>query len=522
MIAETAILLARFAMASVTFAGGTSSAEATGRGDKSSSKSGYLLKRSSVKVWQKRWFVLEAGELSYFRSFEQCKQEEEGQSSCCGFLARKKGQIKFEDHKLQTNSEADDAEINHEIDFVLLVDGEKVLLRATTTEEKKAWVKALNSAYMIRSYSSKQLSLVDRAPISFPDLSLDDLDIGEVLGSGTTGTVKLAVHLPTGMRCAVKIIAKRKFFFNKQLEETTRREIEILNKMMEMNHRNIVQCFGHIDDPSYIYIVMELCEGGELLEQLEHLGKYTEEDTSEVIRNLISTLTYLHAEGIVHRDIKPENLLLADSTDLCNVKIADFGLASVLEGDEKMSVVCGSPAYMAPEIQNGGEYSAACDMYSVGVMMYLMLCGSLPFQGEGAAKKMADENFNFDDQIWDLVSPGAKDVISKLLVADSSKRLSCSDALQHPWVTGEETGSVYLKQAQRKIVLFNAKRKFKGIAHAVIASNRMKNLMAGLQSASKEVAIQAQREAEVMRGPSHDFENENQVQTTANPIDAVE
>jgi serine/threonine protein kinase len=142
----------------------------------------------------------------------------------------------------------------------------------------------MNSATLIRSYSSKKLEISDERNVTMPDLRLEDLDLGEILGSGTTGTVKLAVHVPTGIKCAVKIIAKRKFFFNKKLEETTAREVQILDQMMQMNHPNVVKCYGHIDEPSYIYIVMEVCEGGELLEQLEHLGKYTEEDTSEVSR----------------------------------------------------------------------------------------------------------------------------------------------------------------------------------------------------------------------------------------------
>jgi len=391
--------------------------------------------------------------------------------------------------------------VDHDIDFVVIVDGEKMLLRGSSAEEKKAWLMAMNSATLVKSYSSRHLNLSENAPVSWPNMSLADLDMGEILGSGTTGTVKLAVHIPTGMRCAVKIIAKRKFFFNKQLEESTKREIEILDRMMEMNHNNIVKCFGHIDKPAYIYIVMELCEGGELLEQLEHIGKYTEEDTSEVVRNLIETLGYLHSKGIVHRDIKPENLLLADSTDLCNIKIADFGLANIMEGGSGLDTVCGSPAYMAPEILSSGEYSEACDLWSVGVMMYLMLCGFLPFQGANSAEKMANEKFTFDDAIWDQVSAGAKNVIRRLLKADPRERLTCEQALQHPWVTGEETGHEWLEDAQRKIILFNAKRKFKGIVHAIIASNRMKNLLKGLSAAKENIA--AEEEGSISGSPSN-------------------
>eukprot|EP01051_Picozoa_sp_SAG22_P002709 SAG22_NODE_123_length_18914_cov_28.993410_9_plen_576_part_00 len=481
-------------MASVGFAPEAKRAAAVPAFAARSSKTGYLLKRNKMKVWEKRWFVLDAGELSYYRSFEQYKRQKDGDYShpvpCCARVKRRGSRMSTEaevHHQLSAVMEEDEEEVDHDIDFVVLVDGKKTLLRASSPDEKKAWVVAMNSAKLVRSYSSKQLTLGDRPPVSWPDLTLSDLDIGEILGSGTTGAVKLAVHIPTGMKCAVKIIAKRKFFFNKQLEESTKREIEILNQMREMNHKNIVKCFGHIDDPGYIYIAMELCEGGELLEQLEHLGKYTEEDTSEVIRNLVSTLEYLHGAGIVHRDIKPENLLLADSTDLCNVKVADFGLANVLDGDNaQTNTVCGSPAYMAPEVQSGGMYSGACDLWSVGVMMYLMLSGKLPFQGADSAQKMADEEYDFDDVIWDAVSDEAKDVVNGLLTADPEQRMTAQQALANPWVTGETAGHVWLEEAQRKITLFNGKRKFKGMTHAIVASNRMRMLMAGLNAAAHE------------------------------------
>jgi serine/threonine protein kinase len=198
---------------------------------------------------------------------------------------------------------------------------------------------------------------------------------------------------------------------------------------------------------------------------------------------------YLHKEGIVHRDIKPENLLLASTKDLCDVKVADFGLAKVLEGGKgSMQTVCGSPAYMAPEISSGdGDYTAAVDLWSIGVMMYLMLSGSLPFTGKDALESMKAENYNFDNPIWDAVSAAAKDVIIRLLKANPDERLTVDDALAHPWITGDEAGKNDLSLVQRKISLFNGKRKFKGIAHALIATNRMKNLMKGLTSAVEAV-----------------------------------
>ena len=155
------------------------------------------------------------------------------------------------------------------------------------------------------------------------NVQLKDLDIGEILGSGTTGTVKLAVHIPTGMRVAVKIISKRKFLVNKELKENIDHEIQLLEQLAKYDHEHIVHLWGTCTSDESVYIVMELCEGGELMEQLEHMGNYTESDAAELVKKFADVLMYLHGHGIVHRDIKPENLLLVDRDDLVTVKMAD-------------------------------------------------------------------------------------------------------------------------------------------------------------------------------------------------------
>ena len=135
-------------------------------------------------------------------------------------------------------------------------------------------------------------------------MQLKDLDIGEILGSGTTGTVKLAVHIPTGMRVAVKIISKRKLKFNKELEDDISHEITLLEQLAKYDHENIVHLWGHCVTKDSIMIVMELCEGGELMEQLENIGSYGEDDAAELVKKFADVLMYLHGHGIVHRDIK--------------------------------------------------------------------------------------------------------------------------------------------------------------------------------------------------------------------------
>ena len=317
-------------------------------------------------------------------------------------------------------------------------------------------------------------------------MQLKDLDIGEILGSGTTGTVKLAVHIPTGMRVAVKIVSKRKFLLNKTLEDNIDHEIHLLEQLSKYDHEHIVHLWGTCVSQDSIYIVMELCEGGELMEQLEHMGNYTEADAAELVKKFAEVLKYLHGHGIVHRDIKPENLLLVDKDDLVTVKMADFGLANIMEGpghEQKRSdyqIACGSPAYMAPEIYTDAEHALhpKVDMWSLGVVIYMLLCGGLPFTGTPQQIRAATEaqRYAFTDPIWASISDAAKDLIAHLIAVDRDKRYSAQQVLEHPWVTGENRGSIALDETIRKLALFNAKKKFKGMAHAMIATHRMKSM----------------------------------------------
>jgi calcium-dependent protein kinase len=333
--------------------------------------------------------------------------------------------------------------------------------------------KALETASVVRSYSSKTLGDGSEAETSaaseMKTLVLADLDIGEIIGSGSAGTVKLAVHIPTGMRVAVKIIPKRKFFMNKKLEETTNRELAMLDRISTFDHPHIVRTFGYINDLDNVYIALELCEGGELLEQLEHIGNYTEHDAATIMMNCTDTLGYLHARGIVHRDIKPENLLLKVKGSPDSVKLADFGLANIMEGKDSLQTVCGSPAYMAPEVHNMKDYDEKCDMWSMGVMLFLLLSGSLPFLPPRLVEKAELQSYTFEGKLWECVSDAAKDLVVRLLVADPKLRYSVTEVLAHPWITGENREDIDLNATKKAIALFSAKRKFKGMAHAVIA-----------------------------------------------------
>ena len=385
-------------------------------------------------------------------------------------------------------------DFDNDVDFVVTLGSRKMLLRAVSREEKLAWTKAMETASVVRSYSSRNLDDGSheeekrKAQEEMKKLVLKDLDIGEIIGSGSAGTVKLAVHIPTGLQVAVKIIPKRKFFMNKKLEETTNRELAMLDRIAEFDHPHIVRTYGYINNPDNVYIVLELCEGGELLEELEHIGSYTEHDAATIVYNIVETLGYLHHRGIVHRDIKPENLLLKKKGDPDTIKIADFGLANILEGKDSLQTVCGSPAYMAPEVHNMENYDEKVDMWSIGVMLFLLLSGSLPFLPPRLVEKAERQDYEFSGKLWSGVSDAAKDLVVRLLVADPKKRYGVEQTLSHPWITGENREDIDLNATKKAIALFSAKRKFKGMAHAVIASGRMKKAMASFAQATAETA----------------------------------
>ena len=385
-------------------------------------------------------------------------------------------------------------DFDNDVDFVVTLGSRKMLLRAVSREEKLAWTKAMETASVVRSYSSRNLDDGSheeekrKAQEEMKKLVLKDLDIGEIIGSGSAGTVKLAVHIPTGLQVAVKVIPKRKFFMNKKLEETTNRELAMLDRIAEFEHPHIVRTYGYINDPDNVYIVLELCEGGELLEELEHIGSYTEHDAATIVYNIVETLGYLHHRGIVHRDIKPENLLLKKKGDPDTIKLADFGLANILEGKDSLQTVCGSPAYMAPEVHNMENYDEKVDMWSIGVMLFLLLSGSLPFLPPRLVEKAERQDYEFSGKLWSGVSDAAKDLVVRLLVADPKKRYGVEQTLSHPWITGENREDIDLNATKKAIALFSAKRKFKGMAHAVIASGRMKKAMASFAQATAETA----------------------------------
>ncbi|KAK7394459.1 hypothetical protein VNO78_14987 [Psophocarpus tetragonolobus] len=258
------------------------------------------------------------------------------------------------------------------------------------------------------------------------DMYLPNYKLGKTLGIGSFGKVKIAEHVLTGHKVAIKILNRRKIK-NMEMEEKVRREIKILRLFM---HPHIIRLYEVIETPTDIYVVMEYVKSGELFDYIVEKGRLQEDEARNFFQQIISGVEYCHRNMVVHRDLKPENLLL-DSK--CNVKIADFGLSNIMRDGHFLKTSCGSPNYAAPEVISGKLYAGPeVDVWSCGVILYALLCGTLPFDDENIPnlfKKIKGGIYTLPSHL----SPGARDLIPGMLVVDPMRRMTIPEIRQHPW-----------------------------------------------------------------------------------------
>jgi len=237
--------------------------------------------------------------------------------------------------------------------------------------------------------------------------------------------------------------------------------VDILKRV---KHENIV-CLKDMHETSdKLYLVMELVTGGELFDKIVEKGSYSEKEASNIVGKILSAVEYLHSNGIAHRDLKPENLLLKSEGDT-EVMLSDFGLSKIIGEDTMMQTACGTPYYVAPEVLSATGYGQEVDLWSVGVITYLLLCGFPPFYGESLPEvfeQIMKAEYDFPEPYWNDISNEAKDLIKKLLVVDPKKRYSAKQALKHPWI---EVGGADTKlNVKSEMTKYNSTRRLQSLS----------------------------------------------------------
>uniref|UniRef100_A0A383VCA4 non-specific serine/threonine protein kinase n=1 Tax=Tetradesmus obliquus TaxID=3088 RepID=A0A383VCA4_TETOB len=293
----------------------------------------------------------------------------------------------------------------------------------------------------------------------------------KVLGKGQFGVTRLVTDNVTGEQCACKSISKRKLVSAEDMEDV-RREIKVMHHLS--GHPHVVTFKGAYEDAHHIHIVMELCTGGELFEQLSAKGHYRERDAASIMRTLLQVVQHCHSMNVVHRDLKPENFLFKD-TGKRTLKAIDFGLSTFYTEGSVLRDLVGSPFYMAPEVLRR-SYGKAADIWSCGVIMYIMLCGWPPFYGSNAQqifRAVLHDSLDLASPPWDSVSAQAKDCVRRMLVHDPRKRPDAATILGHEWMQGGSSAPEAPMQPEilQRMRRFANMNRFKKEALRVVATH---------------------------------------------------
>ncbi|XP_014479937.1 PREDICTED: calcium/calmodulin-dependent protein kinase type 1 isoform X2 [Dinoponera quadriceps] len=354
----------------------------------------------------------------------------------------------------------------------------------------------------------------DRSPSVEDKYILKDL-----LGTGAFSEVRLAESKEKpGQMFAVKIIDKKAL---KGKEDSLENEIKVLRRL---THPNIVQLLETFEDKHKVYLVMELVTGGELFDRIVEKGSYTEKDASGLIRQVLEAVDYMHDQGVVHRDLKPENLLYYSPDEDSKIMISDFGL-SKMEDSGIMATACGTPGYVAPEVLAQKPYGKAVDVWSIGVISYILLCGYPPFYDENDANLFAQilkGEFEFDSPYWDDISESAKDFIHKLMCVNVDERYTCKQALAHPWISGNAASNKNIHGTVSEQLKKNfAKSRWKQAYHAATVIRQMQRLAlnSGQQQQQQQQQLLQQQQQQdtgstgLSSGNSMQYREQSQINT---------
>lgn len=334
--------------------------------------------------------------------------------------------------------------------------------------------------------------------------------IGEELGRGAFAVVRSGVEKATGREVALKIVsldnsgddkrkkskinAEKKHKALRQKVAVLEQEVEILRKIMELDlkrRKGVVELYDVIATPESITLVEELLSGGELFDRVLTKRHYSERDAALILKRVIRAVRHLHRAHIVHRDLKPENLVFATPEEDSSIKITDFGLAYMQsQRDIFENLIVGSPGYLAPEVLTRRQYLPACDIWSMGCILYILLVGGPPFGGRNDAELFENiKSGRYGYPKTSRISALAKDLVAKMLTVDPAFRISASAILNHPWLV-QGAASADLNNAVQRLRGFNSRKKLKALAMALVWSNESGDLQSRLR--------------EILRGTSHE------------------
>ena len=360
---------------------------------------GYVYKYSpSQKKMKKTYFKLIGKDLYYYKKKEE--KNHRGMHNLSGVFIKRGEDFEFEGKKY--------------FSIVILYQNEKSYF-FDNEQDFNNWFEKLNLAIQNKSL-------------------FDKYEVKQKIGKGKFGLVKFGINKETKKPVAIKIMAKKNM--DKSDLELAKVEIDIL-KIGQ--HPNIIKLYDIYENENYIYIIMEYCSGGDLLSYFEY-NEYElpEEKVCEIIHKLSMAIYYLHSYGIVHRDLKPENILMTDLSPKADIRLLDFGLSKIIGNDEKCTEPYGTLSFVAPEVLQGKPYDKSVDLWSIGIITFLLLCGYLPFDDKHSEREIARQTIQdpvpFEDKIWNKYSPEAKTFVEGLLQKKPENRYSIKEVLEHPWI----------------------------------------------------------------------------------------
>ena len=360
---------------------------------------GYVYKFSQTqKKMKKTYFRLIGKDLYYYKKKEEDKHR--GMHNLSGVFIKKGEDLEFEGKKYMS--------------ITILYKNEKSYY-FDNEEDFKIWFEKLNQAVQNKSL-------------------FDKYEVKQKIGKGKFGLVKAGINKETKKPVAIKIMAKKNM--DKSDMELAKVEIDIL-KISQ--HPNIIKLYDVYENENYIYIIMENCSGGDLLSYFEyHEYELPEAKVCEIIHKLSMAVYYLHSYGIVHRDLKPENILMTDLSATADIRLLDFGLSKIIGNDEKCTEPYGTLSFVAPEVLQGKPYDKSVDLWSIGIIAFLLLCGYLPFDDKHSEREIARQTIQdpvpYENKIWSKLSPEAKTFVDGLLQKKPEKRYTIKEVLEHPWI----------------------------------------------------------------------------------------